>query len=195
LTPFLKINLDNGQSHLGLLSTLKDSQINIFPQDFFWDYRPVDIAFKKVRFLIDQGLYFESVVVAQAILESVVNGMYPPQIIQSFFGVRELKWERKYKLLRSYFNDILLENSSLRSLLNGGLTEIYKYRNTFSQGYLEHQPDYEFDIKIYNQVKTLLTPLTDIWVNQNFMSGVSQMYEKRGEFLTWLTNKSNDNNT
>lgn len=188
----LKVFFDDGQSHLWPLSTLKDEQINIFPQDFFWEHKPIEIAFRKIRFLINQGLYFEALVVAQAILESIINGMFPPEITTAVFGVRELRWEQKYKFLGIYFRDILWEGSSLKDLLNGGLTKIYKYRNDFSHDYLAHQPDYDFDILVFQQVKNLLAPLIDLSENQRFMSGVSLMYGKRNEFLSWLIkNKSN----
>ncbi len=174
------------QKQIWTISTIMDSQINIFPEELNWDYRPIDIAFGRIRFLFDQGLYFESLVVTQAILESIINGMFDPVIVRDTFKREEIKWEQKYKFLSQFFCDDFNEESWLKSLFNGGLKDIYTYRNHFSHDFLIHQPDYSFNIGVYRSVKDLISPFIDTWESNQFLQEVSTMYLKRDEFLTYL---------
>ncbi len=164
----------------------RDSQIQIFPSELNWDYKPLEQAFNRVNFLFDQALYFESLVVVQAILESIVNGMFDEEVSQTCFKKKEIKWEQKYKELNGYFNDIFDEKSHIKILLNGGLKEIYLYRNKFSHDFLVHKPDYEYDLEVNNKIKKLIFPFIDTWENRMFMGEVETMYSYREKFLKHL---------
>jgi len=183
----IRVRNNSGQKFIWPVSNLKDSQINIFPEELDWNYKPIDIAFKRIRFLFDQGLYFESLVVTQAILESIVNGMLEPSVVVKTFDRQELKWEQKYRYLRQFFDHELSSDSWLKSLFNGGLKAIYDYRNHFSHDFLEHQPDYSFNIGVYQEVKDLIHPFVDTHESGRFLQDVSSMYSKRGGFLSFLS--------
>lgn len=168
------------------LVSVRDSQIQIFPSELNWDYKPLEQAFNRVNFLFDQALYFESLVVVQAIFESIVNGMFEEKILQICFTKKEIKWEQKYKELNRYFNDIFDAKSHIKILLNGGLKEIYLYRNKFSHDFLVHKPDYEYDLEVNNKIKKLIFPLIDTWENTLLMREVEMMYSHREKFLKHL---------
>jgi len=187
----IKASNSVGDHHLWFISSLQDNQIPIFPSEFNWNYHPTELAFRRIRFLFNQGLYFEAIVVSQAIMESIVNGMFPPVLIKKLYGCRELRWEQKYMLLRLYFDGKFHANSELKSMLNSGLKKIYKYRNSISHDYLVHQSESKFNLEIYNEIKALIKPLTDSWTNNHFMSDVSYMYDNRSDFLIWLSKHKN----
>lgn len=173
------------------ISTIHDSHINIFPEELNGSCRrPLDMAFNRVRFLFDQGLYFEALVVTQAILESIVNGMFDSRITRDVLKRHELKWEEKYKYLKAFFKENTKEIPRLNRLFNGGFKAIYDYRNHFSHDFLNHLPDYSFNIEVYEEVKNLITPFIEHWEEQRFLSEVSWMYERRSNFLTFLTSKA-----
>ncbi|WP_278183530.1 hypothetical protein [Vibrio misgurnus] len=169
------------------ISKLQDSQISVFPDQLNWDYNPTDIAFNRIRFLYNQGLYYESLIVAQSFLESLVNGMFDCKVVKATFNRNELKWEQKYKYLNSFFGHQLRDDSHLKSLFNGGLKEIYSYRNMYAHDYIEHQPDYSFDISLYKKVSMLLKPFMEYHERTKFLVEVSSIYSEKQKFLLYLS--------
>lgn len=166
----------NSTSSVSPFFSLRDEQITIYPQELNWEHKPLDIAIQRIRFLFDQGLYFESIVVTQAVIESIISGMFEN-------NARELKWGEQHGALRKYFNPTFHNDSKLKELLNGGLQKIYKYRNDFAHDYLEHEPKYIFDLKKYQEIEELLKPFIDVFENMNFLREVDQMYSKRESFI------------
>ncbi|MFA0057872.1 hypothetical protein [Vibrio echinoideorum] len=183
----IKVKYSDGSECLQPISKLYDAQISIFPSALNWSYQPAELAFRRIRFLYNQGLYFESLVVTQSILESIIGGMFDLAVVRDTFGRNELKWEQKYKYLRSFLGDKLSESSHLRSLLDGGLKDIYDHRNKFSHDYLEHLPSYEFDINIYKEINVLIKPFVDVFENSRFLGELQLMYQNRQEFLVYLS--------
>lgn len=184
----------NNNSYLWPLSKLHDSQISLFPEELNWSHTPFSIATNKIRFLYDQSLYFEAIIVAQAIFESIVNGMFNANVTKQIFGREELRWEEKYKYLREYFNEELHESSILKALLNGGFKEIYVLRNSFAHDYVVHKPEYKFEIEAYKTIGELLKCFTQPWENNLFGIEIHSMYLKRDEFLRYIGTLKKDNN-
>jgi hypothetical protein len=188
-TVCIKAIKQQDEYHLWLVSSLQDQQITIFPEDLNWQHNLLDLAFYRVRFLIGQGLYFEAIVVTQAILESIINGLFPTEVTVELFNKKEIKWEQKYKYLKEFYKHHLHDNSILYSYFDGGLKRIYEYRNKFSHDVLVHQPPYPFDIKTFQEISSLIKPFTDHHKNRILMVEVSTLYQLRNEFLNWLRSK------
>ena len=179
----IKAKTRDSREFFWTLSNLQDAQCNIFPSELNWQHKLLDIPIQRIRFLFDQGLYYESIIVAQSVCESIVNQMF-------LDGIR-LSWEDRYKYLYSYFKDILQDSSHLLSLLSGGLHEIYKYRNAFAHDYFEHEPAYIFNFKDYNKIEKLLEPFIVLYENMGFLNDVDSMYSHRQKFLEFYLAKEN----
>ena len=175
----------DGTSLLWPLSNLRDQQVSLFPFELNWEHNLLDRSFNKVRYLMDRSLYFEAIVVAQAILEAIINGMFPLEIKQRCF----IKWEQKYWELKRYYNESgseFMRSSALYSYLDGGLDRIYLLRNNFAHDIFEKQPNYEFNLSELKEITQLLKPFTDTWENKRFMNSVSEMYRLQTEFYNSL---------
>ncbi|MEZ8049851.1 MULTISPECIES: hypothetical protein [Vibrio] len=188
----MKIRYSDGTESLQPISKLDDSQISIFPSELNWDYQPVDVAFNRIRFLFNQGLYLESLIVTQAILESIVGGMFDVQVVRDTFEREELRWEQKYKYLRSFIGSDLTPESHLKKLLDDGLREIYDYRNSCAHDFLEHLPSYDFDIDTYKHIQKLVKPFIEHHERSIFIRDVAFMYQKRNDFLTYLATQKKE---
>ena len=186
-TSCIKAKYNNGTSSLISLSNIRDEQISIYPSELNWNHKPLELPMQRIRFLFDQGLYFEAVVVTQALCESIVNGMFPND-------GKGLKWEKTYKYLSSYFNDKLGKESKLRELLNGELKKIYKYRNDFAHDYLAHTPDYTFEFEYFNEIKQILESFLDMNKNMLFLRDVDTMYRERNEFIIYYKTLESEEN-
>lgn len=180
---------ENGSNYVWFVSSLMDSQIGIYCDDLTWRYGKIDLAVHRVKFLINQGLYFESLVVAQAIFESVVNGLFPEDVMMQVFSRSEIKWEQKYKLLNNYYSSIVRERSPLIALFKGGLKRIYEYRNRFSHDVMAHGPDYRFDIGVHNEVSQLLISITDSHETSILFDDIGVVYRQRDGFINWLKSR------
>lgn len=178
----MKVLYDNGQDSIMNLSNIQDQQIAIFPSQLKWKHKPLELPLQRIRFLFNQGLYFESIIVTQALCESLVYGMFPTQD-------SNLKWEEAYKYLSIFFNEKLRNDSKLKELLNGGLYRMYKYRNDFAHDYLVHTPDYAFEFEHFNEIKQLLEPFIDLHTNIHFLWDVDTMYKERNKFIIYYLEK------
>lgn len=187
----------DGTSFLWPLSGLRDEQIDLFPSQFNWAYHPIHRTFYRVRFLLDRGLYFEAIVVAQAALEGIVNGMFSPEIKQVFFDNKEPQWERKYKLLKRFIgglnDDHFLKKSALNMYLSGGLHRIYELRNNYVHDIFEQKPEYDYSIGLLQETRNLLKPLTDTWESHLFLNEVDALFKLQRAFESFL--RSNFSNT
>jgi hypothetical protein len=171
------------------MSSVQDSQLQLFAEDWKRNYSLVDIAFYRVRFLLDRSLYFEATVVAQAILESIVNGMFPEEQMLKWFGRTKLKWEDKYIYLRKFVEPRLHrlhDKTHLRTYLNGGLKRLYEFRNRYAHDVLAQRPAYDFDSYEFNEINKLLKPFVDHFERNLFLTDVAAMYEMKPQFLIWL---------
>ncbi|MGE4397704.1 MAG: hypothetical protein AB7D34_09720 [Sulfurimonas sp.] len=179
---YMKVRYNNGQNSLINLSNIQDQQIIIFPSQLNWEHKALEVPIQRIRFLFNQGLYFEAIIVTQSICESIINGMFPD-------NGKGLKWEKAYKYLSTFFNDKLRSDSKLKELLNGGLYKIYKYRNDFAHDYLVHTPDYTFEFEHFNEIKQLLEPFIDLHTNMHFLWDVDTMYKERNKFIEYYLEK------
>lgn len=179
----------DGTFNIWPLSGLKDQQVSLFPSELNWEHKLLDRSFYRVRYLLDRSLYFEAIVVAQAILEAIINGMFPLELKQYCFDKDEIKWEQKYRKLKRYFNKSgseYLKASILYSYLDGGLDRIYQLRNNFVHDIFDKQPSYEFSLSELKEITQLLKPFTDLQENNWFMNSVGEMYQLRTEFWNSL---------
>lgn len=186
----LRILRANETSFVAPMPSLRDEQINLFPFELNWEYHPLEKSFQRVRFLLDRGLYFESVLVAQAALEGVVNWMFPTNTRQLLFDGKEPRWEIKFKLLRDFtVSDTSREwltQGAMAMYLNGGLKEIYDLRNHYAHDALEKRPDYIYKGSVMNAARRLLRPLTDTWESGLFKRQVSELHTLVHEFADFL---------
>lgn len=179
----------DGTYFLWPLNGLRDQQVSLFPSELNWEHKLLDRSFNKVRYLLDRSLYFEAIVVAQAILEAIINGMFPSKVKRCCFNKDEIKWEQKYQELKRYFDESgsdFMRSSALYSFLDGGLDKIYKLRNDFAHDIFDKQPNYEFNLSELKEITQLLKPFTDTWENNLFMNSVSEMYRLQTEFYNSL---------
>jgi len=172
------------------LGQVSNEQIPIFEPIKNLSDSQIEKAIYRIAFLLDRCLYFEAIVVAQATFEAIINRMFPSDICRQIFNVRELKWEKKYNLLKRFLTGKLSNESQLLTLLNGGLKLIYSYRNKFSHDVFENNPNYRFDIKILHDIRALLNPMVNFHKKELFMMDVRTMYESRSEFIQWLIEES-----
>lgn len=182
----IRVNGNDSKQFSWQLSNLQDQQCTIFPHELNWKHKPLDKAIQRIRFLFDQGLYLEAIIVTQSVCESIVKGMFENRI-------RELKWEQMYRYLSEYFNEILKEESKLRYLLNGGLHKIYKYRNSFAHDYFEHKPEYIFNFEQFNEIENLLKPFIDFHENMLFLWDVDNMYTYKIDFNKFYLEEESKN--
>lgn len=186
----LRILRANETSFVAPMPSLRDEQINLFPFELNWEYHPLEKSFQRVRFLLDRGLYFESVLVAQAALEGVVNWMFPTNTRQLLFDGKEPRWEIKFKLLRDFtVSDTSREwltQGAMAMYLNGGLKEIYDLRNHYAHDALEKRPDYIYKGSVMHAARRLLRPLTDTWESGLFKRQVSELHTLVHEFEDFL---------
>ncbi|GHB65505.1 hypothetical protein GCM10008107_13160 [Psychrosphaera saromensis] len=188
----IKFYYSDGHNTIQSISKLLDSQISIFPEQLNWDYNPTDIVFKRISFLYNQGLYFESLIVTQSFLESLVSGMYDKNIINQVLNRDVIKWEQRYKYLNDFFDNQLSEDSHLKYLFNGGFKEIYDYRNSYAHDYLEHRPDYTFDIELYKKVNLLVKPFIENYEGTKFVREITGIYNQKREFWEYLLSLKKD---
>lgn len=191
----LRIVRADETSFMASMSSLRDEQINLFPSELNWDYHPLEKSFHRVRFLLDRGLYFESVLVAQAALEGIVNWMFPENTRQLLFDGKEPKWETKFQLLRDFIESGAshewLTQGAMAMYLNGGLKEIYDLRNHYAHDALEKRPDYIYKGSVMRAVRRLLRPLTETWESSLFIRQVSDLHALIQEFEDFLKIKLN----
>lgn len=189
-TVCLKTFISDEISFVQPVSSLRDEQINLFPSELNWEYHPLEKSFQRVRFLLDRGLHFEAVLVAQAALEGIVNWMFPISTKQLFFDGKEPKWEIKYRLLRDFIlSDTSRESlaqGSMKMYLDGGLKDIYDLRNHYAHDALEKRPDYIYNGSVMNATRRLLRPLTDTWENRLFQIQVMELHNLMSEFEYFL---------
>lgn len=186
---YIKARLEDGSHRHWFLSSVQDSQLQLFAEDWNRDHSLVDIAFYRVRFLLDRSLYFEATVVAQALLESIVNGMFPEEDMVRWFGRANIKWREKYTYLRQFVEPRLHRHHDkvhLRTYLNGGLRRLYEFRNRYAHDVLVQRPSYDFDSNEFNEINILLRPFVDHFERSLFLQDVTAMYELRPQFLSWL---------
>ena len=81
----------DGTYYLRKLGVLDDTQINIIPHNLNWKHDRLSLSLYRVRYLLDRSLYLEALVVAQAVLEAIVNGMFSPELTQRLFGKKEIR--------------------------------------------------------------------------------------------------------
>lgn len=186
----LRIVRADETSFLASVPNLRDEQINLFPSELNWEFHPLEKSFQRVRFLLDRGLYFESVLVAQAALEGIVNWMFPLNTKQLLFEGKEPKWETKFHFLRDFIlsgtSREWLAQGAMGMYLNGGLKEIYDLRNHYAHDALEKRPDYIYRGSVMHAAHRLLRPLTDTWESGLFKRQVSELHALIHEFEDFL---------
>ena len=185
----LKVKKLDGTSYMWPLSSLSDKQINIFPKELNWNRGLLQLSFNRVQQHLDRSLYFEAIVVAQASVEAIINGMFSKEVLNYCYGKRNIKWEQKYTKLK-YFLDSrdekFLKQSALYSYLNGDLHRIYELRNGYAHDIFEHLPNYDFTLSKLKEISTLLKPITDWHESAIFLNAVEAMYTLKPEFHTFL---------
>lgn len=187
----------DGACSLWPLSNLRDEQIHVFPSSLNWEHKLLDRSFNRIRYLLDRRFYFESIVIAQATLEAIINGMFPVEIKKHCFGKDEIRWEQKYKELRLFFEkrgDDYFKKSALYSYLDGGLHRIYQLRNGYVHDIFDKQPVYDFKLSELREISQLLKPFTELHDTMMFMSAVDAMYRLRPEFLKSLIEGATQSN-
>lgn len=186
----LRIVRADETSIMASVPSLRDEQINFFPFELNWEYHPLEKSFQRVRFLLDRGLYFESVLVAQAALEGIVNWMFPVSTKQLLFDGNEPKWEAKFHFLRDFIVSAAgrewLGHGAMAMYLNGGLKEIYDLRNHYAHDALKKRPDYIYQGSVMHDARRLLRPLTDSWESGLFQRQVSELHALIHEFEDFL---------
>lgn len=185
----LKAKKGDGTCFLWPLSSLRDQQINIFPEELNWKHNLVQLSLYRVRHLLDRSLYFEAIVVAQATLEAIINGMFSDEVSRVCFDKANIRWEQKYQKLKQFFDktdDQFLIRSALYPYLDGRLHRIYELRNGYAHDIIEHRPNYDFTLSTLKEVSQLLKPITDTWESIHFLRAVDAMYRLRPEFLSFL---------
>lgn len=190
----LKIKKLDETYFLWPLSSLNDQQIYIFPQQLNWNYGLIRLSFNRVRQHLDRSLYLESIVVAQATLEAIINGMFSKEICESCFQKINIKWEQKYKSLKQFLNAIdhqFLKKSALYFYLDGGLHRIYELRNGYAHDIFENQPNYDFTLSKLKEISVLLKPLTQEHESTNFLRAIDSVYDLRSEFHSFLLQRRN----
>lgn len=188
----LKIARGDGTSFVTPAFSLRDEQINIYPLELNQHSHPLVNSFQRVRFLLDRGLYFESVLVAQAALEGVINRMFPSSTKYLLFEGKEPKWEIKLHHLRDFIlfdaDRKWLTQGSMGMYLSGGLKEIYDLRNHYAHDALEKRPEYIYNESIMQNARRLLRPLTDTHENILFIRQVSALHALQTDFEDFLKN-------
>lgn len=186
----LRIVRADETSYVATVPSLRDEQINLFPSELNWEYHPLEKSFMRVRFLLDRGLYFEAVLVAQAALEGIVNWMFPVNTKQLLFTGREPKWEDKFRFLRDFIRSGAgcewLAQGAMAMYLNGGLKEIYDLRNHYAHDALEKRPDYIYKESVMHAARRLLRPLTETRESSLFQRQVSELHALIHEFEDFL---------
>ncbi|MCX5542593.1 hypothetical protein M3A49_24355 [Paraburkholderia sp. CNPSo 3076] len=177
-------------SYLWPLSSLRDEQITLFPFELNWGYHPIEKSFQRVRFLLDRGLYFEAIIVAQAALEGVVNQMFTAEVRDGCYDGKEPKWEVRYRALKKFIdNDASarsLEQGALRMYLDTGLNEIYDLRNHYAHDVMDKIPEYTYSSQVMHQTRELLRPLTDSWESHLFLRQVGILHSLLPNFKLYL---------
>lgn len=176
-------------SFLWPLSGFRDEQVQLFPFEFNWPYHTVHRSFQRVRFLLDRGLYFEAIVVAQAILEGLVNAMFTPDLLSACFAGKEPKWETRHQLLKRFIEQLpdgnFLKDSQLIQYLRGKLQRIYVLRNKYAHDVLENKPEYDYQRRHFAEVFELLKPMTDTWENHLFLNEIASLHSLHPEFTSF----------
>ncbi len=154
-----------------------------------WQYRLLDQGFSRVRYLLDRNLHFEAILVAQAVLEAIVNSMFTEELMLRCYGRRRIKWEEKYGVLDKFCDGRLHHESHMVFYLKGGLTRIYEIRNKYGHDMAENKPSYEFNLADWQEISSLLKPMVDTFENFCFQGDIQVMFKLRLEFWSWLASR------